>query len=102
MANVTASLEKKLERGSKIHVVVQMVVLRDNVSEIPQYRELWSVPGVDEIRFKRDEIRQEGTTVPEEAFEGQRQNPCHLLWRGPLYVRYDGLAYPCCYMYGES
>ena len=33
--------------------------------------------------------------------KGQRRNPCHLLWRGPLYVRYDGLAYPCCYMYDE-
>ena len=100
--NIKAFLEKKRVRESRVHVVVQMVVLKDNVSEIPQFRNLWSMPGVDEIRFKRDEIRHEGTAVPEEVLKGQRQNPCHLLWRGPLYVRYDGLAYPCCYMYGES
>jgi MoaA/NifB/PqqE/SkfB family radical SAM enzyme len=99
--NTIAFLEKKRERGSKIHVVVQMVVLKDNVSEIPEYRQLWSIPGVDEIRFKRDEIRLEDIAAPGEALKGQRENPCHLLWRGPLYVRYDGLAYPCCYMYGE-
>jgi len=99
--NTIGFLEKKRERGSKIHVVMQMVVLKDNVSEIPKYRQLWSVPGVDEIRFKRDEIRLDGTAIAGEALEGQRENPCHLLWRGPLYVRYDGLVYPCCYMYGE-
>src|SRR4030095_5241266 len=100
--NIVAFLEKKSARGSRIHIVLQMVVLKDNVAEIPEYRKLWSIPGVDEIRFKRDEIRVEGTTVPGEALMGQRQHPCHLLWRGPLYVRYDGLVYPCCYMYGGS
>jgi len=99
--NIVAFLEKKKQRGSRIHVVVQMVVLKDNVREISEFRKLWSIPGVDEIRFKRDEIRFEGTAVPEEAVKGQRQHPCHLLWRGPLYVRYNGLVYPCCYMYGE-
>ena len=39
--------------------------------------------------------------LPGVEFKTQRRNPCHLLWRGPLYVRYDGLAYPCCYMYDE-
>jgi radical SAM protein with 4Fe4S-binding SPASM domain len=100
--NILAFLEKKSARGSRIHIVLQMVVLKDNVGEIPEYRKLWSIPGVDEIRFKRDEIRVEGTTVPGEALTGQRQHPCHLLWRGPLYVRYDGHVYPCCYMYGGS
>jgi MoaA/NifB/PqqE/SkfB family radical SAM enzyme len=102
LENTLAFLEQKRKRDSKIHVVVQMVVLKDNAGEIPEYRKLWSIPGVDEIRFKRDETRFEATTVPGEALKGQRQNPCHLLWRGPLYVRYDGLAYPCCYMYSES
>ena len=100
--NIVGFLRRKQERDSKIHVVVQMVVLKDNAREVPAYRKLWSMPGVDEIRFKRDEIRLEGTTIPGDALRGERKNPCHLLWRGPLYVRYDGLAYPCCYMYGES
>ena len=99
--NILAFLEKKQARRSRVHVVLQMVLLKDNVSETAGYRKLWSIPGVDEIRFKRDEIRIDGSRIPGEEFKRQRQNPCHLLWRGPMYVRYDGLAHPCCYMYAE-
>jgi MoaA/NifB/PqqE/SkfB family radical SAM enzyme len=100
--NVLAFLGRKNARGSRIHVVVQMVLLKENAREISDYRRLWAVPGVDEIRFKRDEIRIEGSMIPEpEEKRRPRQNPCHVLWRGPLYVRYDGLAHPCCYMYDE-
>lgn len=97
--NILGFLEKKLARGSRIHVVLQMILLKESVSEVDAYRALWSIPGVDEIRFKRDEIRLDGSRIPEGDLKGQRHNPCYLLWRGPLYVRYDGLAYPCCYMY---
>lgn len=100
--NSLAFLKKKVERASRMHVVVQMVLLRENMPEIAEFRKLWSVPGVDEIRFKRDEIRLEGSKIPDSELKGQRRNPCHMLWRGPLYVRYDGMAYPCCYMYGEA
>ena len=99
--NSLAFLEKKMARASTLHVVLQMVLLKENAREIADYRRLWSVPGVDEIRFKRDEIRLEGSMIPEPELKGKRHNPCHMLWRGPLYVRYDGLAYPCCYMYDE-
>ena len=101
-ANILAFLNKKVERRSPIHVVVQMVLLQENMREVPEFRQLWSVPGVDEIRFKRDEIRLEGSRIPNSELKGQRRNPCHMLWRGPLYVRYDGMAYPCCYMYGDA
>src|SRR5688572_9774831 len=100
-ANILAFLERKQSRRSKMYVVLQMVLLKDNEHEIDAYRKLWSIPGVDEIRFKRDEIRIDGSMIPEAELKGQRRHPCHLLWRGPLYVRYDGLAYPCCYMYDE-
>jgi radical SAM protein with 4Fe4S-binding SPASM domain len=99
--NILGFLEKKQARGSNMYVVIQMVLLKDNLHEIEAYKKLWKIPGVDEIRFKRDEIRIEGSKAESEALKGQRRNPCHLLWRGPLYVRYDGLAYPCCYMYDE-
>jgi MoaA/NifB/PqqE/SkfB family radical SAM enzyme len=97
--NILRLLERKRARRSKMHVVLQMVLLKDNLNEVDAYRRLWSVPGVDEIRFKRDEIRLEGSCIPDTELRGRRRNPCYLLWRGPLYVRYDGLAYPCCYMY---
>ncbi len=99
--NILGFLERKLARKSSMYVVLQMVLLKENTHEIDAYRKLWSVPGVDEIRFKRDEIQIDGSKIPNVEFHTRRRNPCHLLWRGPLYVRYDGLAYPCCYMYDE-
>jgi MoaA/NifB/PqqE/SkfB family radical SAM enzyme len=97
--NILRLLERKRARRSRMHVVLQMVLLKDNLNEVDAYRRLWSVPGVDEIRFKRDEIRLEGSCISDTELRGRRRNPCYLLWRGPLYVRYDGLAFPCCYMY---
>ena len=99
--NIIAFLAEKQSRRSPIHVVVQMVMLRDNAHEVGAFRRLWSIPGVDEIRFKRDEVRIGQTVLPQEELKGQRRNPCHLLWRGPLYVRYDGSVHPCCYKYDE-
>jgi len=99
--NILNFLRKKLERKSPAYVVLQMVLLKENTSEIEAYKKLWSIPGVDEIRFKRDEIQTEGTKIQDIEFKTQRRHPCHLLWRGPMYVRYDGLAYPCCYMWEE-
>jgi radical SAM protein with 4Fe4S-binding SPASM domain len=100
--NILNFLSRKLARRSATYVVLQMVLLKENAQEIEQYRRLWSIPGVDEVRFKRDEIQVAGTKIPGIEFKSERQNPCHLLWRGPLYVRYDGSAYPCCYMYRDS
>ena len=97
--NILGFLEKKTRRGVRMHVVLQMVVLEDNAREIDDYRRLWSIDGVDEIRFKRDEIRIRGSRSPDNELKGPRRRPCHLPWRGPLYVRYDGVTYPCCYMY---
>jgi radical SAM protein with 4Fe4S-binding SPASM domain len=101
-ANVLDLLNRKLERKSKIYVVMQMVLLKENTGEIDAYKKMWSIPGIDEIRFKRDELQIDGSRIPDSALKGQRRNPCHLLWRGPLYVRYDGKAFPCCYMWEEE
>lgn len=100
--NILNFLRKKLERKSPIFTVLQMVLLRDNQVEVDAYRRLWDIQGVDEVRFKRDEVQIDGSRSDDSRLEGQRRNPCHLLWRGPLYVRYDGKAFPCCYMYDEE
>ncbi len=99
--NILNFLQKKIDRKSSIYVVLQMVMLKDNEHETDAYRELWDIPGVDEVRFKRDETRMDGAMIPDADLKGQRRNPCHLLWRGPMYVRYDGVAFPCCYMWKE-
>src|SRR5262249_6209868 len=67
--NILAFLKKKRTRRSRLHVVVQMVLLEENVTEIREYRKLWSLPGVDEVRFKRDEIRLEGSRIPGEELK---------------------------------
>jgi MoaA/NifB/PqqE/SkfB family radical SAM enzyme len=84
-----------------MHVVVQMVLLKENVREIEVFRKLWTIPGVEETRFKRDEVQLEGSRIPGDALAGRRRNPCYLLWRGPMYVSFDGLAHACCQMYDQ-
>src|SRR5207247_8199389 len=88
--NILNFLRKKLERKSPVYVVVQMILLKENTHEIDAYRKLWSIRGIDEIRFKRDEIQTDTTKLPGVEFRSQRRHPCHLLWRWPMYVRYDG------------
>src|SRR5207247_6394909 len=62
--NILNFLQKKLDRKSPIYAVLQMVLLKENSHEIEAYRKLWAVPGVDEIRFKRDEVHNEGSEIP--------------------------------------
>lgn len=99
--NIQRFLDEKLRRKSRIFVVLQMVMLSGNHQEVQAYRRLWSTPGVDEIRFKRDEVQISEVAIQGDRKNGQRHNPCHLLWRGPLYIRYDAKAFPCCYMYDD-
>src|SRR5204863_6936582 len=54
-ANILAFLRKKPTRDASVYVVLQMVLLKENMSEIDAYRMLWWIPGVDEVRSKRDE-----------------------------------------------
>jgi len=95
-------LDMKRKRGAGIYVVLQMVILKDNVADMHAYRRLWDLPGVDEVRFKRDEIQINGAANSNSALKGRRANPCYVLWRGPLYVRHDGQVFPCCYMYADA
>src|SRR5262249_1230640 len=62
--NIRGFLKKKLERGVPMYVVLQMVLLKENIGEIDAYRKMWTIPGVDEVRFKRDEIQIEGSASP--------------------------------------
>jgi radical SAM protein with 4Fe4S-binding SPASM domain len=88
----------KHQRGSKIHVVVQMVRMERNWNEVEDFVRFWSaVPGVDQVRIKADEtnlMHPEGGHAPEDW-----KHPCHYLWRGPMYVKHNGDVYPCCQSY---
>src|SRR5436190_5063789 len=45
-ANILAFLERKRARNSPMYVVLQMVMLKENMSEVEAYRKLWNIPGV--------------------------------------------------------
>lgn len=86
----------KAERGAKLHIVVQMVLMSRNANEVDDFTRFWSaVPGVDQVRIKEDETNlfQIGHTP------GHFKYPCHYLWRGPMYVKQNGDVYPCCQSY---
>ncbi len=86
----------KHERGSKLHIVVQMVRMQRNAAEVDDFVRFWSaIPGVDSIRVKEDE-----TNLFKLGHDpGHFKYPCHYLWRGPMYVKHDGDVYPCCQSY---
>lgn len=88
----------KHERGAKVHIVVQMVVMDGNAHEIEDFEKFWrGVPGVDQVRLKADEtnlLQADHAHAPEDW-----KHPCHYLWRGPMYVKHSGDVYPCCQSY---
>jgi radical SAM protein with 4Fe4S-binding SPASM domain len=88
----------KHERGSKLQVVVQMVRMERNAGEVDEFTRFWSsVPGVDQVRIKADETN---LMQPDSGHAADDwKHPCHYLWRGPMYVKWNGDAYPCCQSY---
>lgn len=88
----------KSERRSRLQVVVQMVRMEGNASEVDDFVRFWqAVPGIDQIRVKQDETNLLRPDAGHSADEWK--HPCHYLWRGPLYVKQNGDVYPCCQSY---
>lgn len=86
----------KHQRRSPLQVTVQMVRMDGNRHEEEAFRRFWrGVPGVDLIRVKDDETNV--LAGPAAARTSGRR--CHYLWRGAMYVRYNGDVYPCCQSY---
>jgi radical SAM protein with 4Fe4S-binding SPASM domain len=96
--NFVRFAQMKHERRAKVQVVVQMVLLERNAGEVEDFVRFWSaVPGVDQVRIKQDEtvLMQSDAGHTSDDF----QHPCHYLWRGPMYVKWNGDVYPCCQSY---
>lgn len=101
--NILTFLEIKKEMKSKIFCILQMVRLDENRKEIPDLIRMWRVEGIDEIRIKKDEVHNEGSAIPgDHNGRPPMKHPCYLLWRGPMYIHYDGTVFPCCYIYPEE
>ncbi len=95
--NILRFLELKKEQRSPVFTVIQMVRLQGNAHQVEDFRRLWRASGIDEIRIKEDEVCRFDAGREEKGI--RRRQPCAILWRGPLYVRYDGEAFPCCYSF---
>jgi len=96
--NFVRFAQMKRERGAKVQIVVQMIQMDGTKREIEEFMRFWrGAPGVDEVRIKHDET----SNLQPSAGHGPEawKHPCHYLWRGPLYVRYDGDVHPCCQSY---
>lgn len=96
-ANFVRFAKLKHQKRSKMQVVVQMVRMQNNASEVDEFKRFWSaVPGVDQVRIKEDETN---VLQPEAARTGTESRACHYLWRGPMYIKHDGRVFPCCQSY---
>jgi radical SAM protein with 4Fe4S-binding SPASM domain len=88
----------KHERGRGPQVVVQMVRMEGNAHEVDEFLRFWSaVPGVDQVRVKEDETNLMRPDAGHAASDWS--HPCHYLWRGAMYVKWNGDVYPCCQSY---
>jgi radical SAM protein with 4Fe4S-binding SPASM domain len=101
--NILTFLRVKKEMKSKIFCIIQMVALKENRREIPDLIRMWRIGGIDEVRIKKDEVHNEGSAIPgDNGSRPPMKHPCYLLWRGPMYIHYDGTVYPCCYIYPDQ
>lgn len=102
-ANILRFLEVKRSMRSRIFCSVQMVVLKDNRNEGREMIRMWKVRGIDAVRIKKDEVHNEGSAIPgDNPGRPPRRHPCYILWRGPMYIHYDGTVFPCCYTYPDQ
>jgi MoaA/NifB/PqqE/SkfB family radical SAM enzyme len=101
-SNVLRFLELKKRLSADVFVVVQMVRLPDNRHQIREFRRLWSVEGVDEVRIKEDETVIKGVALEERANHNRRRRPCYQLWQGPPAITYRGDFFPCCYTWWSA
>jgi radical SAM protein with 4Fe4S-binding SPASM domain len=96
--NFVRFAQMKKERGRGPEVVVQMVRMERNASEVDDFIRFWSgVPGVDQVRIKEDETNLMRPDAGHATADWK--HPCHYLWRGPMYVKWNGDVYPCCQSY---
>ncbi len=96
-SNIEGFLRVKKTLKSDIFTILQMVRLPYNQHQVRDFHRMWSIPGVDEIRVKEDEI-----VIPEVALEERiqherRRHPCYQLWQGPATINYKGDFFPCCH-----
>jgi MoaA/NifB/PqqE/SkfB family radical SAM enzyme len=94
-------LAQKLARISKVHVTVQMVLLKNNAREVHAFRRRWRRPGVDTVRVRNDLSGLPGISLQDRRVRSPAKRPCFFLWRGPIFVQAAGTLLPCPYYHGS-
>ena len=96
------ALAAERQPGQLGALVVQFVRMPGNLHEQDAFVQMWSgVRGIDHVRLKDEDIGLDDHALYER--DGlQRDNPCHILWRGPLVVRYTGEVYACYHHAGHG
>ncbi len=101
--NILTFLEVKKALRSRIFCIVQMVALRENRRDGQALIRMWELEGINDVRIKKDEVHNEGSAIPgDNSTRPPRRYPCYQLWRGPMYIHYDGTMFPCCYTYPDE
>jgi radical SAM protein with 4Fe4S-binding SPASM domain len=101
--NILSFLRVKKSLKSKIFCTIQMVALKENRKEVGALTRMWKLEGINEVRIKKDEVHNEGSAIPgDHVTRPPRRHPCYQLWRGPMYIHYDGTVFPCCYIFPDE
>jgi MoaA/NifB/PqqE/SkfB family radical SAM enzyme len=94
-------LAQKMGRRSRVHVTVQMVLLKNNAGEVRSFRRRWRRPGVDTVRVRNDLSGLPGISLQNRQVRSRTKRPCFFLWRGPIFVQAAGTVLPCPYYHGS-
>lgn len=102
LSNVDAFLALKNKTGHGPYTQVQMVALKRNAADIPDFIRRWRGKA-DSVRVKHfHNTARIGPSIDEDVILPYRSNPCVLLWREPV-ILCDGTVVPCCVdMIGET
>ena len=102
-SNILTFLRVKRALRSDIFCIIQMVALKENRRDGPALSRMWKREGINSVRIKKDEVHNEGSAIPDDnKTRPPRRHRCYQLWRGPMYIHYDGTGFPCCYTYPED
>lgn len=95
-SNIERFLDLKTRTKTRLKVILQMVLLKDNQREVGLFKQMWRRPGVDILRFKEDQLKYSEIRAEVYRKRTSKPLPCFLLWRGPMFIRHDGTVTPCC------
>ncbi len=93
-ANIRRFLARKIQRGVRVLVILQMVLLPETQRQVPAFYRLWrGTRGVDLVRIKKDVVCSSAESSRDSSHDGARRNPCSRLWHGPLFIETNGDVY---------